>query len=150
MRDIYNTLITRALNNYHIDINGCYEYDGSKSNDYAQYNLNGIIYRLGRVILAKRLDKNYEDVDQARHTCHNRSCINPDHIIEGSKSDNEQDKSRANRHWEQQFLECPKGHPYNEENTRIYKGKRYCKTCNLDHTRKGNEKKRQQKVSSNV
>lgn len=26
---------------------------------------------------------------------------------------------------------CPKGHGYTPENTRLYRGKRYCKTCNV-------------------
>jgi transposase-like protein len=31
---------------------------------------------------------------------------------------------------------CQRGHPYNEENTRICKGKRYCKPCMRDHQRR--------------
>jgi methylphosphotriester-DNA--protein-cysteine methyltransferase len=27
---------------------------------------------------------------------------------------------------------CPQGHPYDEQNTYIYKGNRRCKRCNLD------------------
>lgn len=38
------------------------------------------------------------DKTHARHLCHNPSCVNPDHIVPGSASDNEQDKIKAGRH----------------------------------------------------
>jgi len=30
---------------------------------------------------------------------------------------------------------CPEGHPYDEENTYVYKGKRSCRSCRRDSTR---------------
>ena len=32
-----------------------------------------------------------------RHTCHNRSCVNPDHLLTGSHADNSMDMVLANR-----------------------------------------------------
>lgn len=40
--------------------------------------------------------------------------------------------------------ECPKGHPYDEENTRVYNGRRHCRAC--DRMRPSRYKKRQRPV----
>ena len=53
---------------------------------YIQYDYK--VYLLHRLILADKLNKNYDELDITRHTCNNRSCINPDHLIEGTKSEN--------------------------------------------------------------
>lgn len=31
--------------------------------------------------------------------------------------------------------ECPAGHPYDDANTKIYRGRRYCRQCHADHSR---------------
>ena len=55
---------------------------------YYQIKSNNKSYALHRLILANKLNKEYAEIDIARHVCHNKSCINPDHLTEGSRSDN--------------------------------------------------------------
>lgn len=66
----------------------------------------------------------------ARHGCQQRSCLNPDHLSWGSRSDNLRDSVRDGTHVWANKTHCPSGHEYNEENTRMYGGRRYCKPCN--------------------
>lgn len=142
MRDINNPLLTQAIKNYTISQSGCYEYNGFRNKDgYAFYTIHvpetlGCL--LSRVVLAKKLNKTYEDLNKALHKCDNPACINEDHLFEGSQSDNMKDSSAKNRHYKQQFLECPQGHEYNEENTYWYNNTRRCKICqrDRDHGRK--------------
>lgn len=143
MKELYDPLLNVALSNYEINSKGCHIYQGSKDKDgYPQYVLgnkeNAKCYRLHRLILARKSDKAYEELNLACHTCDNPSCINPDHIFEGTYKDNNRDSASKGRTYGQQFLECPQGHPYNEEN--IYRrpdnpNKRDCKICRKERTR---------------
>jgi len=65
------------------------------------------------------------------HKCDNPPCIRIDHLWLGTKGDNNRDmwaKGRAVT-WNSFKTECPRGHPYDEANTRIYKGSRHCRAC---------------------
>ena len=45
-----------------------------------------------RIVLQDQLGRALEKGEVARHTCSNRHCINPDHVLLGSYSDNNRDK----------------------------------------------------------
>jgi len=64
---------------------------GSSPKGYVQYRVKGQGGRLLRHILFKRYGKQPTKV-VSRHTCDNRWCINPDHIIPGSILDNARDR----------------------------------------------------------
>ena len=61
------------------------------------------------------------------HLCRNPICCNPAHLepvthhenmLRGNTGKNTRDKTH-----------CPQGHPYSEENTRVYHGRRSCIAC---------------------
>ena len=62
------------------------------------------------------------------------ACCNPDHLFLGTASDNVHDAMEKGRFKAGQYqrakLNCPAGHPYDNENTyRRKNGARYCKAC---------------------
>ena len=68
------------------------------------------------------------------HLCRVRSCVNPDHLEAVTHLENVR---RGRADYNKHKTHCPKGHPYNVENTRIYKGWRKCRTCHREGMRKG-------------
>lgn len=63
------------------------------------------------------------------HSCDNRACVNPAHLRVGTASDNTRDAFERKRTWQPNRTHCPYGHPYDEENTRHYAGRRHCRAC---------------------
>ena len=63
------------------------------------------------------------------HTCDVRNCVNPNHLVEQTQSENV-------RQYTDKITECPKGHPYNIANTSVRKsGARRCKACHAEAER---------------
>jgi HNH endonuclease len=63
------------------------------------------------------------------HRCDTPGCINVEHLFLGTNQDNARDMVRKGRQNNQRKTHCPWGHEYNEENTRVSKGRRWCRTC---------------------
>lgn len=65
------------------------------------------------------------------HLCRNRACVRPDHLEPVTNQENLRRGlgfgaiNAAKTH-------CPKGHPYDTENTRWESGKRHCRSCNRE------------------
>lgn len=66
------------------------------------------------------------------HLCRNRGCVNPRHMEVVTRSENIRrslpfnvtlgEHNAAKTH-------CPQGHPYSDENTYRYEGRRFCRKC---------------------
>lgn len=105
---------------------GCWEWQGTKSNEYG-YFWNG-----QRNIGAHRFAyEYYVDVVptglELDHLCRNPRCVNPDHLEAVTHSKNIWRGILPNR----AKTHCPKGHPYSEENTYRppHQNGRYCRVC---------------------
>lgn len=73
------------------------------------------------------------------HLCRNRRCCNPDHL---EPVDHATNVSRGSSGVIQRNkTHCPQGHPYDDQNTYYYQGRRYCKECNRVQQRKPNGKR---------
>ncbi len=109
----------------------------------------GTFFYQGRLIGAHRASYQIaygpiEDGAWVLHRCDNPPCVRPDHLFLGDARTNVADmdkKGRANRpagdrHLNAQKTHCPRGHPYDEQNTRRDRaGGRYCRTCNRERMR---------------
>jgi hypothetical protein len=126
-----------------VDLSECWEWTASKKKGYGQFKWNG------KMVLAHRysyLMFNGELIDGLviMHRCDNPSCVNPNHLDQGTYKDNMQDCLSKGRHKEANKTHCPHGHEYTEENTRnsLTSG-RQCLTCAraYDRRRRKNNKK---------
>jgi hypothetical protein len=50
-------------------------------------------------------------------------------LVYGTRSENVRDKRRHGTDHNVMKTHCPQGHAYDEENTRLYQGRRYCRAC---------------------
>jgi hypothetical protein len=65
------------------------------------------------------------------HHCDNPPCVNPAHLFVGTTRENFHDMMRKDRWANPSTLKdhCPRGHPYDEQNTYRHQGKRHCRRC---------------------
>lgn len=82
---------------YEIVENGCWRCTshGTNSDGYVVIKINNKVYRGHRY--AYMLKHGVIEGEVLRHTCDNRWCINPDHLIPGSHADNVRDRVLRNR-----------------------------------------------------
>lgn len=83
-----------------------------------------------------------EAFDKARpvglEACHRNGDKHDNRIANlywGTHSENIRDAVRHRTHNMVAKDSCPKGHLYDDENTRIYDGRQYCRSCHRDRTR---------------
>lgn len=125
---------------------GCWIWKGSTTpNGYGKVNFGGkdrVVHR----VMYEHLNGLIPEGMQGGHACHDRAveagtceggdtcrhrrCCNPAHQTIQTPSEN----TKAQNHFARNKTECPRGHEYTEENTRIGKtdGKRYCRACDRE------------------
>lgn len=127
--------IARLLHNNSIkEENGCWLYQGSQ-NDAG--NRHCKIFFEGRKVYIHRLsakihwnfDLNSSMLILHKTNCPNANCWNPEHLYEGTHSDNTIDMVKTGSHNSQTNTKvlCNNGHLLDGVRSN---GKRYCKTCN--------------------
>lgn len=71
------------------------------------------------------------------HHCDNPRCVNPRHLYVGSHTDNTIDAIERSGHGgavQRAKTRCPQGHAYDEANTGMSAGRRYCRTCKREQS----------------
>lgn len=81
------------------------------------------------------------------HLCRMPCCINPAHLEPVTRRENviRGNVPKVCGAHELAKTHCPSGHEYTEENTRRYRGSRYCKECNRARLRADDARKRQER-----
>ena len=62
------------------------------------------------------------------HLCRNRACINPAHLEPVTRRENVR-RGFGPAGICARRTHCPRGHAYDQPNTLLYRGKRYCRAC---------------------
>lgn len=111
----------------------CIEYPGTRNKDgYGVLPKSKYGTRLAhRVALGDKLGRAVPAGMDARHTCDNPPCVNPEHLLEGTRQDNvndavERGRVRGGRYDQTQ---CKHGHPLTPENVQVYIHKTTLGTC---------------------
>lgn len=143
--------VLRVLNNVKVDGKGCWIWQG----DVAHNGYGHTTYRALDTWRRSRLSKVHRDMyrivtgkeltkwQYVLHLCDTRLCCNPAHLWLGSPTHNSADELSKQRHPEQKVTQCPKGHPYNDENTYITPaGARNCRECTRERGRRRWREKR--------
>jgi hypothetical protein len=120
---------------------GCVLYTGCLTKGgYGQISVNGVQMLAHRAIYELTVGPIPEGL-HLDHTCHNRDancmggdscihrrCINVAHLEPVTGAEN----TRRGKGWATNGtkMHCPQGHPYDDSNTHVYDGRRYCRACN--------------------
>lgn len=109
-------------------VTGCWEWDSGRPDRYGQVWWEGC-NRLAHVVVFELLVGAVPDGLQLDHVhergCRSKACCWPAHLEPVTQSENQRRAAvlRSPR------ARCPQGHPYDDANTRFYRGWRYCRAC---------------------
>lgn len=69
------------------------------------------------------------------HSCHNRACVNPDHLRPGTHADNMREMAEAGRHAMNRRTHCSRGHHFDHANTGLGPNGRLrnCRACRREN-----------------
>jgi hypothetical protein len=111
---------------------GCWLWGGSvDAKGYGMVRFNGKNARAHRAVFTVMTGITPVEID---HLCRERSCVNPAHLENVSKLENIARRPKP--------TECPKGHPLRGFNVFLNsKGKRCCRVCARNNSRKQNAKR---------
>jgi hypothetical protein len=84
---------------YEVDSKGCWNCTSHCLNGgYPMFRRNGQRVRLSRWVLQEKLGRPIKEGLLACHRCNNTTCVNPDHIYEGTPLENAKDCLNAGTH----------------------------------------------------
>lgn len=132
MPTISNSVRTRFDRKFILDQSGCwiwhaaigsrgYGYFGIKKKILLAHRVSWMIHK-GEIPEGMHLD----------HLCGRKGCVNPDHLEPVSQAENNRRTCLRGGSGNSKKTHCPKGHEYNEENTRVYQGRRFCRLCKIE------------------
>lgn len=112
---------------------GCALWLGSLNESGYGWFWNGERMILSHCFLVGLAPKGFEWDHVRARGCTHRNCIWPEHLELVTHAENiRRGYSLASGHAKK--THCPKGHPYDEVNTYLYRGGRLCRACSKDRS----------------
>ena len=106
---------------------GCWLWQGHlQTNGYAQITIKKKRFYVHRLAYQWTKGRISEELE-LDHLCRNPACVNPKHLEMVTHQENI--RRGLVGQYQRDKTHCPKGHPYNEENTYRHNGARSCKAC---------------------
>ena len=112
----------------------CWLWTGTLVNGYGQFRLPTTKLQAHRYAYESMVGPVGAGL-QLDHLCRNRACVRPEHLEPVSSKINTW-RGEGPAGINARTLVCPKGHSYVPENTRLYRGKRHCRACDRDRSRR--------------
>ncbi len=136
-RKIIPNLSQKDKDRFYAKINktdSCWIWKDLKGKDgYGSFYIKRIPYKAHRVSLS--LKEKVSQNQDVLHLCNNPSCVNSNHLIQGSHTDNMKHRLISGRHPQANQTHCINGHEFNSKNTSFNKksNKRSCRLCHKNH-----------------
>ena len=89
--EIPDRIVKRFNNRWKEREDGCHEWTAGKSQGYGTIGIGDKTYGAHRISVMIEEGRELETEELVCHKCHNRECVNPDHLYIGDKSDNAKD-----------------------------------------------------------
>jgi hypothetical protein len=86
----------RICDNIEPDEYGCLPYPGATRGFHFRVIIEGQVRRVNRLVLERKLSRPIRPGFHALHTCDYPSCVNEDHLYEGTDKDNARDRMLRN------------------------------------------------------
>jgi hypothetical protein len=126
-----------TISDYRPDLGPCWQWTGFLYRGYGHIRLGGLgspvtgAHRYSYEIAKGSIP----DGLQVDHLCRNKACVNPDHLEPVTAHENFHRNPNNPAILGRSKTHCPRGHAYDEENTRYYNGGRFCHRCHIEGQR---------------
>lgn len=119
VEDVLHSIILRE--------DGCWDTAREPGADgYRQISISGVNWYVHKLVY-EVLRGTVPDGLDLDHLCRYRGCCNPDHLEPVTRQINcRRGQTGLNM---SSKTHCPKGHPYSDQNTYLYRGSRSCREC---------------------
>jgi hypothetical protein len=128
------------------DLGPCWIWKGALAdNGYGRFNVTKKLQRPAHAFSLELSGVELSPGDVTDHLCLVKACVRPDHLERVPQLENLR-RADAAYGIRTAVTHCPQQHEYTPENTRAYRGRRYCRTCERDKARERMRRKRAHNV----
>jgi hypothetical protein len=120
---------------------GCWEFCGLDNKGYGQFWIQNVVWKAHRFSYVQLIGPIPDDLP-LDHLCRNHACVNPAHLEPVTHKENLYRGPTTIAATNRAKTHCPAGHPYDDTNTRVYKGWRICRTCQQEAVRRHRAKEK--------